>query len=302
MSTGPLPNFLVAGAAKCGTTSLFRYLAQHPDVFVPAEKETFHFLAPLYARIPDADPHGAVIRGRTVADGAAYAALFAGAGGCRAVGEVATFYAYHHDTAIPAIRRELGDARILLVLRHPVERAYSAWNHFRGYGLEPLDFEGGLAAESRRRAEGWYSMWHYAAAGRYAGQVRAFRAAFPEVLVLLQDDLLHGAADAMRRVFAFLGVDDRFRPDVTLKYMVSGRPRRPWLGPAAAAARRAARPLLHRVTTPEQRYRALSWVRMRGLHKPAMAPATRAALLERFTPDVDALERELERDLSAWRT
>jgi len=305
MSGPRLPDFLVAGVAKSGTTSLQRYLEQHPDVFVPEIKERFHFIAPLHARIPRQDPHREKIQRRTVSSAADYPALFAPAGARRACGEVGTFYAYHHEAAIPAIRALLGDVKILLLLRNPVDRAFSAYTHFRGFGLERGTFEEGLAAEEQRRRDGWYAMWHYRAAGRYAAQVEAYRRAFSRVRVFLYDDLRDRPRDLLREVFGFLGVDDGFEPDTRTRHQVSGRPKSRALHELIGKeswARRLARPVARALLDEKQRERFVERYRMRNLARERMGAATRAALCEEFRGEVDRLEALLGRDLSAWRT
>jgi hypothetical protein len=304
MTTERLPDFLVAGVAKSGTTSLHRYLAQHPDVFIPEMKETFHFIAPVHAQIPPQDPHREKIQRRTVASWDEYEAQFRSSGGRRARGEVGTFYAYHHETAIPAIRSRLGDPRILLVLRHPAERAFSAYTHFRGFGLERGTFEEGLAAEERRRREGWYAMWHYRAVGFYAAQVEAFRGAFSRVRVFLHDDLRDRPRETMRDILSFLGVDETVELDLSVKHQVSGRPKSRVLHELIAQEsrlRRLVRPLARALLTEEQRDRFVSRFRMRNLGREKMDPARRAQLCAEYRGDVERLERLTGRDLSAWK-
>lgn len=297
------PEFLVAGVAKCGTTSVHQYLAQHPGVFVPQAKESFFFVSDVYKRIPAEDPHGQTIRGRTIGRFEEYLDLFAGRGGARVAGEVATFYAYHHASAIPRIRECLGDAAILILLRNPVERAHSAYWHFRGYGLEKLSFEEALDAEDTRMRRGWYTMWYYRHAGLYAAQVKAFRGAFSRVKVCLADDLERDGAGLMRDVYGFLGADASFRPDVSLKYMVSGSPRSAALNKLVSppeGIKRWLRPLVRRLTPEAWRHRLRSQVRMRNLAKPAMEEATRRRLCSFYASDVAELGALLNRDVSHW--
>src|SRR3954462_1224231 len=116
------PNFLIVGAAKSGTTSLFEYLRGHPDVFMPDVKEASYFA------------------GAGVKNEADYLALFREAGPARAVGEASGAYLYLPDTA-RAIHDLLGPrVRIIVILRNPIDMAYSLWGHMVREGGEQLGF------------------------------------------------------------------------------------------------------------------------------------------------------------------
>ena len=140
-----LPDFVVIGAARCATTSLYEYLRQHPQVFMSPEKETDYFSL---GDLPqDEVPPGASrYRARTRAE---YEAQFALAGDARAVGEASPTYLFYSRSA-DRMGRVIPDAKLICVLRDPVERAYSHWALARRSGFEPLaDFEAGVAADGR---------------------------------------------------------------------------------------------------------------------------------------------------------
>jgi hypothetical protein len=297
-----LPNFLIVGAAKAGTTALHEYLRQHPDVFLPAELKESFFFAGLPESIPG--PGGGIASGaiRTLAD---YERLFEGAAGRRAIGEACVGYLYYHETAIPRIRTTLGDAvRIVIVLRDPVERAFSNYTHHVRDGIERLSFADALAAEGKRRAEGWWWGFQYRDASRYAGQVGAYLEAFgrDRVSVLLYDDLARDPRAFLRDLFGLLGVDEDFEPDTSIRHNPSGIPRSALArllsvqrhGPLgslralvpAALRRRAAARLEHSLTS--------------NLVKPELPPELRRELVAEFRDDVLALSRTIGRDLSAW--
>ncbi|NBC16502.1 MAG: sulfotransferase, partial [Bacteroidetes bacterium] len=122
------PTFLIVGAAKAGTTSLYRYLRQHPDVYMPASiKETFFFSR---ASVTEASGPGRRYGTQAVTSWSDYADLFADANAQPARGEACTAYLYFYDEAIPEIRKYLGaGVRIVIILRDPVERAYSNYMH-----------------------------------------------------------------------------------------------------------------------------------------------------------------------------
>lgn len=153
-----LPNFLIVGAARGGTTFLYHHLKQHPDVFMPAFKEPHFFVCEM-------------VRGRLrqwVDSYEEYLSLFRNGGGRKLRGEASVFYLYYHDVAIREIHRYLGtEVKIIIVLRNPIERAYSAYYYVFGKNEEEtLDFEQALRAEEKRMREGrcspmvpWSSSW-----------------------------------------------------------------------------------------------------------------------------------------------
>lgn len=149
-----LPTFLVIGAAKAGTTSLYHYLGQHPQVFMSPVKEPGFFALeghPLDFRGPGDE----WLRQATTTTLEAYQKLFEGVRDEPAVGEASVLYLHHH-AAPEAIARYVPDVKLVAVLRDPVERAYSAFLYQTRNGREPLaDFEEALRAEPRRIADGW---------------------------------------------------------------------------------------------------------------------------------------------------
>src|SRR5690606_36811858 len=128
-------NFIIVGAAKDGTTSLYYYLSQHPEVFLPEDKEP-HFFAP------------AKWCGHPVPARERYESLFDGAAGFKAVGEASTGYLYYRESP-GMIHRLIPRCRIVAILRNPVDRAFSGWRHEVREGLETATFEEALAEEQK---------------------------------------------------------------------------------------------------------------------------------------------------------
>ncbi|MDP9406095.1 MAG: sulfotransferase [Actinomycetota bacterium] len=256
------PNFLVVGAAKAGTTALYDYLRQHPDVYMSALKET-NYLALQGQRVAFTGPgDDATINRLSVTTASGYAAQFAGVTTETAVGEASPLYLY--DPAVPQrVATQLPDAKVLAVLRHPAERAYSAFLHATRDGREPLgDFAAALADEPARVRAGWEHLWHYAGMGFYGAQLERWCAALGRnrVHAFLYDDLVADPAGALRSCFAFLGVDGAFVPDMRVH-------------PNASRGRDGCPPL---------------------------DAGVRAALVDVYRDDVARLQRLLGRDLSTW--
>ena len=203
----PLPNFLILGAQKAGTTALYAYLRWHPQVTGPSFKEVSFF-----------DRHYA--RGELW-----YRAHFP-ARRRSAVGEASPSYLFH-PLAPERVARLLPDARLIALLRNPVDRAFSHYQHEVALGREPLSFDEAIAGEDARMRgelermlddESYFShaWWNYTylARGRYGEQLERWFASFPreQLLVLLTDELGRDPGGTYGRVLEFLGVEVRELP------------------------------------------------------------------------------------------
>ncbi|GLW06592.1 deacetylase sulfotransferase [Microtetraspora sp. NBRC 13810] len=203
----PLPNFLVVGAPKAGTTALHVALTRHPALYMSPVKEPKFFLTdgppPTRGGPGDAHTYREHVWRRDD-----YLALFAGAPPGTLTGESTPFYLYDR-AAQRRIRAQIPGARLIVVLRDPVERAHSNWTHLWSAGLEPIgDFVRACAEEPRRIAAGWAPFWHYTGLGRYGEQLRDLFALFPreQVLIFRYRDLVDRPADTLDRICVFLGV------------------------------------------------------------------------------------------------
>ncbi len=269
-----LPNFLIVGAMRSGTTSLTRYLRSNPQVFMAQPKE-LHFFDFEYEQGVDW-----------------YRSHFADAGGVRAVGEATPNYLYI-DEAMPRLAELVPDARLVAILRNPVDRAYSHYWHNRAVGREELSFEEALEAESERirsRDPHPRAYWSYVDRGRYERQLRRIEELYPResLQVLLFEDLLAAPEQTYRSMCRFIGADAEHRP--------------PELGEAVNSfvtfRSRALRSVTRRM--PKSARRAVGRLNARSESYPPMASATRARLLEGFRQDNAALARWLGRDLAEW--
>jgi hypothetical protein len=301
-----LPNFLLIGAAKAGTTSLWGLLAQHPEVFLPETKEPNYFVFPEQpARCAGPAPEPVLhelLHKFSVTTWSQYVALFAGTTGEKAVGEASVRYLYFPE-ALARIRERLPHARMIAVLREPVSRLYSHYCMNRQFQLEDLELEAALAAEPQRIRAGWGFDWHYAGVSRYAAQIERWFEAFgrERVAVHLHDDLGADPAGVYRQVCRFLGVAESFVPDFRERAKEAYRPRHLALDRLLHHPN-PVRSLGFRVLGPS-RYESLR-KRVRSWNSAPVPPLERALhrrLKELFRDDVQRLESLLGRDLSSWR-
>lgn len=297
----PLPNFLLVGAAKAGTTSLYTYLKSHPEIFLSTPKEPRYFSAQILTLPQQGIGDEDMLFTKSFSD---YCALFAGAGRYHAVGEASTDILLYHEGVIPLLRRTLGDPRIVIILRHPCERAYSAYLYMVRENRENRSFEEGLRLEEQRIAENWSAMWRYQARGMYFRQVEAFLQSFSRVLVLLYDDLQHDPMATVRQVYRFLEVDTAYRPPhVHTRFNVSGIPRVKFFNNLFLqrnSFQRAVRKAGIRLLEEERWIIFRDRLRASLYRRPQMKAETRDYLQRHFREDILRLQGLLGRDLSGW--
>ena len=300
-----LPHFLVIGAAKAGTTAVYAYLRQHPEIFLPLRQEP-SFFAFEGMNLNLAGPHGteAAVNRYAVTSLTEYAELFRIARSEQVLGDVSPAYLYWPDAA-RRIRRYIPQARIAVLLRNPADRAYSAYMHAVREGKEPIgDFQEALAAEPQRIAENWGLMWRYRDLGNYVEQLERYYAVFSaeRIKVILFDDLVREPLQVCRDLQSFIGVDTEFRPDVSLRHNVSGVPRSRVLQRAlrgGAGVRRVARAVAPFVGQQRLR-RWQTHLSNQNVRKIPAEALDRKALTESFREEVAELQRLIGRDLSAW--
>ena len=166
-----LPDFLIIGAPKAGTTALHAALARHQALFMSPVKEPKFFLIDGPPPTRGGGPGDIPTYREHIWRRADYEALFAGAPAGAFRGESTPFYLYDRQ-AQRRIRDLIPDVKMIAMLRDPVERAHSNWTHLWSAGLDPIDdFVAACADEDRRVAAGWAQFWHYTRLGRYGEQL-----------------------------------------------------------------------------------------------------------------------------------
>src|SRR2546422_6589407 len=197
-----MPNFFIVGAARSGTTSLDNYLSKHPEIYMAPRKEVNFFTA---HHFPWAGPGDERINRVVIQDEDRYTQLFAGVAGEKVIGESSVFYLCYPGT-VERIVQAVPDAKIIIVLREPVDRAYSAYMYLVRDGREHFGFAEGLKLEEERRQQGFEPMWWYKELGLYYRQVKRYLDVFgtQQVKVLLYDELFANLRQGLRDVFTFL--------------------------------------------------------------------------------------------------
>lgn len=298
------PNYIIIGAAKSGTTSISAYCSQHPEVFVSPMKEA-RFLAydgelakyrgygrngeKLMSRYDDSLP-------RSLEE---YLELFKDATENQKTGEASPAYLYVKDAPVN-ISNRCPNAKLIAVLRNPVERAFSSYLHLRRDDAEDLSFEDALAAESDRIKENSGLLWRYLDLGYYGEQIERYHDTFgaSQLKVILYEDLAKDPMGQMAQIFDFIGVDSGFTPDVGERLNVSGIPRSQTFYRGLSSGS-----LLNRASKfiPSGLRKHLKRkVQKALLEKPTLDPKLRQHLIEAFRKDIVKLDKLIGRDLSKW--
>lgn len=260
-----LPNFFIIGAAKAGTTSLYRYLEQHPQIYMSPIKEPNFFALegqPLDFRGPDDRLY---IEQFSVTERERYEALFEASGPEPVRGEASALYLYSPQ-APARIYRDVPDAKIVAVLRHPVDRAYSAFLHLLRDAREPLpSFEAALGAEEARVRGGWEHLWHLRGMGFYGEQLGRYYRCFgrERIRVYLYEELQREPEGVIADILSFLGVDPGFKPDRSVRHNEPGMP---------------------------------------SEARPSVPPEVRRRLLAGYRNDIAYLQGLIQKDLGGWLT
>ncbi len=300
-----LPNFLVIGAAKCGTDALCSYLAQHPQIYVSSNKEPNFFIVAGQSEIPYRGPGDRETLERWdswISTLDRYQALFAGAATEKAIGEGSTWYIYD-EQAPERIYRHVPHAKLIAILRNPADRAYSAYTMLMRDGRETIrDFSQALAAEDGRVDANWEPLWHYRRMGYYSAQLKRYFDRFDpaQIRVVVYDDFNTRPGDVMRDLFRFLEVDDQFEPDVSTRLNVSLVPKHPGYQ-QLISGKNPVKSIAKTLLPAGLRWRVKEGLLAPNLTRPApLAPEVRRELVETFRPDILDLQDLIGRDLSHW--
>jgi Sulfotransferase family len=300
----PLPDFLIAGVPKAGTTALHAALVGHPQLFLPTVKEPKFFLSD--GRPPTGGGPGDV---QTYQEHIwrpdEYEALFDAAPPGARLGEATPFYLYDPQ-AHERIRKLIPDVRLIILLRDPIDRAHSNWTHLWNAGLEPeADFVTACLAEPERRAAGWAAFWHYVGLGQYGHQFQNLYRHFTreQILLLRYRDLTDAPAETLDRVCAFLGVETGLvtaipRENVN-RHVVEDNP----VNRVLRALLRTGGSIGHRFPVPVRlaaRGPLLTVLHRKRGTRPLTTPGEREALLPLFADDIALLQEVTGNKYDDW--
>ncbi len=296
VSTGRLPNFLIIGMAKAGTSSLYAYLRQHPQIYVsPVRAPNFWGLGEQPAL-----HHGGPVDHLPIAAPTLrhYTALFDNAQDEIALGEGSSFFNFTLRAA-QRIQHYLPNAKLLLLLRQPAERAYSQYLYARRMGWEPAPtFAAALYDEPRRKAEGWFPFLCYRESSLYATTLRAFYERFPrqQIYVALFEDFCRETIRLMGQIHQFLGVASDFIPDTSINQNPAHVGIAPWLRSPFNEQTRHIWPYI----PGGLRHPLFRWLDRFAAKPPPLDSVLHKTLTLEFHADILETQRYIDRDLLHW--
>ena len=289
-----VPDFFVVGAAKSGTTSLWNWIKQHPGIFVSQnieDKEPAYYST--FWGMKDRDR---------------YLNLFSDASSEQQIGDFSTPYLTDPDSAA-LIAKDNPMAKIIIVIRNPVGRAYSLYNWMLNNGYEPVyPFERALEAEKSRMVDdqfqpeiGYRHNFFYFHSGLYTSQIEAYKSHFKEdqIKVLLLDDIISDRKEVMRDICEFLGVDKEFTPKMAPK----NRGGVPWIPKLQHKLRIKARNCSAWEKAIGFRFFLSFLIKLNAGRSgtPRITIQTRENLLARYQDEIKSLEGLINRDLDSWK-
>ncbi len=309
-----LPNFFLVGAPKAGTSSLYHYLDQHPQIYMSPVKEPNFFAAEIREENFEAARQRALIRdqrclreflagsmreqrfGGIVQHNKDYLRLFANAKEELALGEASVCYLWS-PTAAARIAERIPDAKILIMLRDPAERAFSQYLHGLGNGAIRWTFREHIERNLRHRTPQFCIHYPFLEFGLYAGQIARYLDRFGRnVWVGLYEDFKARPSRVFEEICRFLGVDPGFAPDMTRRHMETQVPRMA----AVAWLRRSGfwEAAAHLTPTSLRPHIRRMLVRKPGAAR--MDPADRQYLVEFYRQDIRQLEGLIGREFDGW--
>ena len=301
-----LPTFLIVGAAKSGTSSLYHYLKQHPEIYMPQNKEPRFFASSYYKNLSIHDPRYDSFCRNTVFSFEDYIELFKDVKKQKAIGEATTSYLYFYENTIPQITQFLEDVKIIMILRNPIDRAFSAFGHLSRDLYETLTFEEALELEGKRMKEKWSMLHFYRDVGFYYNQVKAYKKVFSQVKIYLHDDLKDDTLGLVKEIYEFLQVDFSFVPHIGVKYNRSAIPQYKFIQRYLLKHNKLKKkitPFLNLIRLTEKIDNLVEYAKIKNVKndkKIEMKPETRNQLKNIYREDILKLQDLICRDLTHW--
>ncbi len=297
-----LPNFFIIGAAKSGTSSLYMYLKQHPEIYMSPIKEPHYFSfdnVSKHTKGPGDPIHKAITNFDK------YQSLFDNVTTEKAIGEASTSYLYRPEAPI-RIYEILPEAKFIAILRNPVDRAFSAYMHVvRDKRENTKNFSEALKLESKRIRDGWEPIWHFTAVGYYFQQLSRYFNLFNknQIKIILYDDLIQHQKNVISNIFQFLEVDNGFLPVSNVHYNVSGKQKNSILFFLINQLLNKPNPIrwsARKLFSDVYRGNFANMIKQINLRKQTIPLDIKIKLIKVFKDDILLLQNLIQQDLSHW--
>ncbi|MDF0714774.1 sulfotransferase [Muricauda sp. 334s03] len=296
------PNFLIVGAAKAGTSTIARCLGQHPSVFMPIRKECRYF------SMMDGNfqgPKDYLVNKSIIKSEEEYIKLFNRANSNQIKGDVSPDYLYYYKNSIEKIKESYAstnqkEPKIIIILRNPVERAFSQYMHFVRDLREKESFTEAIELENSRKERNWEWAWLYVDVGFYLKQVEAYLQNFSKVKIIIYDDFKRDNQNVLNEISDFLEIKP-IEYDFKNRYNVSGSPKNISLQKIYS---RLVFPKFVRELAPQKIINALKGVKQKmirkNIAKTIIPERDKERLKSLYREDIKELENLINRDLSHW--
>lgn len=297
-----LPDFIIVGAAKSGTTSLYNYLNQHPQVCMSSMKEA-RYLA-YFGNEQNYKGYGKngnrIMQSydssmpKSMRD---YLNLFSKEKANQIKGDCSPAYLYLPQTA-EKISELIPNVKIIMILRNPIERAYSSYLHMRRENAEIKSFIQALREEKKRIQDNAGLPWRYVDMGKYNEQISRYKSYFKSenIKIVLYDDLKNNPQQFIKDIYRFLSIDSEFKPDMRRKDNVSGIPKNYFLYNLISKINYK----INSLSGFDNLKRKFDFLEKKLLSKPSMNFEEKAFLNDALKKDIRALSLNLKRDLNSW--
>jgi len=286
-----LPNFIIVGTPKAGTTSLYHYLSEHPQVFMSEPKEVNYFSK------DEIEEQGLYYQDFKAKDLKSYEALFNQVRNEVAIGEGSVSYLYYPKTP-QKIKNILPDIKIIILLRDPIERAYSHYLMDFRMGLINLSFEEVVYKTSNhKKIDLFYQQ--YIELGLYYKQVKRYVDTFgnTQIKIFLQEDLKNNTEKVIFDLYSFLDIDNSIIIDTNQQHNAFSMPKNKVIHQLYSSY--IIRSLIKTVFTKKikEQIKNIFFERKK---KPKLNYKTKEYLQKIYFEDIKKLESLINQDLSQW--
>jgi len=215
------PNFIIAGFPKCGTTSLYHYLNEHPEIYMPQKKELHFFTHKIISKLRSG-PKDSVVKETQINSSEKYLGYFNGVTKELAIGDASPSY-INYPSEFPQIKKYLNDPKVIIIIRDPINRAYSNYLHLKREYRETLTFKDAINSEEDRVKNKYSDFWYYKFNSTYYDKIVEAKRVFSKVLVLTAEELNNDPSATLNKVYKFLAVDDSFSFEkISTRFNVGG--------------------------------------------------------------------------------
>ena len=216
-----LPNFIISGFPKCGTTSLHYYLSEHPEIYMPDQKELHFFTNKIFSD-ENKGAGDAILAKTHIKNLKDYQKCFEKGKKYRIIGETSPSY-INHPKLFAKINKTLSNPKIIVLIRDPIKRAYSNYLHLLREQRETLSFDEALKQEEFRKTLKYADFWYYKFNSTYYKKISKAIDVFSDVLIITQEELSQEPKQTIRRAYEFLGAEPEFNPkSLTKRYNPGG--------------------------------------------------------------------------------